>query len=324
MRRRVWDALCRTEQSHWRRQAFTHCGEHVRVLRSADRPDAYKLAGSYCHDRLCTPCANARSRLIAANVTDHIRNRDVRFITLTIAACSKMLGDRIDSILDSFARLRQTALWRRSVTGGVYFLEIKRSASIDSWHVHIHVLVEGTWIDQKLLSDQWLTATGDSSIVDIRRPKTVKGVATYVTKYASKPLDPEFARDPDLLDEAVLALRGRRLCTTLGSWRGTPLTAPPDTGEWYDCGTFEDFLDRVIDHDQSAIDALTAAGVTDVAFWALQRAPCYQRPPPIERPIATQLLLFDDVGTVYTGCPGRLAASTAVPSLTPNGVSPCI
>jgi hypothetical protein len=40
-------------------------------------------------------------------------------------------------------------------------------------------------------------------------------------------------RNPEKLREAMASLKGRRLCTTLGTWRGIELEeTPPDDREW--------------------------------------------------------------------------------------------
>jgi hypothetical protein len=129
---------------------------------------------------------------------------------------------------------------------------------------------------QKDLAAAWLKITGDSHIVDIRFVRSPDRVAAYITKYASKPLTGEVARDPDALDEAVTALAGRRLCTTFGLWRGIPLLEPPEDGEWFKLGTLNDFLDRALNGDTYAMDVLAKVDKTraDVALaYACSRSP---------------------------------------------------
>jgi hypothetical protein len=86
-------------------------------------------------------------------------------------------------------------------------------------------------------------------------------VTHYITKYASKPLDPTVVRVPDRLDEAVVALKGKRLCMTFGLWRGYKLTEPPESGTWIQLGTLDEILEQAEQGDPAAQTALEALRV---------------------------------------------------------------
>jgi hypothetical protein len=111
----------------------------------------------------------------------------------------------------------------RDRTWGACFIEIKRSKGVDGWNVHAHVLCESNWIPHQALKETWTHITGGSFIVDIRRVRTLSDLANYVTKYVSKGIPTALAADAEHLDDALKALRGRRLCSTFGSWRGIQL-----------------------------------------------------------------------------------------------------
>ena len=231
-RGRVAAAIARTDQPDSRQQAFHDCGSFAHVLRSLEDPNKYRLAGSSCHDRFCLPCATERSRVIARNVCEAISEREVRFVTLTIRTESLTLENSLQKLYRGFQSLRRRAMWKRAVRGGVAFLELTYNPELRRWHPHLHCLVDGTWLDQKALRKAWYSVTGDSFIVDVRRPCNPEAVARYVAKYASKPFNTTFLRNTDLLDEAIVALKGRKLCLVFGTWRGLVLTATPDTGGW--------------------------------------------------------------------------------------------
>ena len=271
-RKLVAEALARTDQATSRRDEFEACGLYAFVLRSIDDPDKYRIAGSCCRDRFCIPCATERSCIIAANVVEIIGTHEVRFLTLTIKTHAEPLTDQLDKLYRSFQALRRRRLWSRHVTGGVAFLELKWSDSGQRWHPHLHCLIEGTWIDKKELQRCWREITGDSFVVDIRLPKSATSVTRYVTKYASKPINTTYANRPELLDEAIIALAGRKLCVTFGRWRGKLLTATPDEGSWERIGSLEHFISFAADGNQEAIDilaCLTDRDLTDL----LARAP---------------------------------------------------
>lgn len=236
-RDKVSAALRRIMVPPARQERFRHCGSGcvVEVCKVSGRARA---VSNHCHDRFCKPCGEQRSRLIAANLERHLAGREARFITLTLRHNSSRLRDQITRLLTCFKRLREE--WRgwELTKGGAAFVEVKTSRDGRFWHPHLHIIAEGQFINQKLLSDAWLNVTGDSSIVDIRFVRDPGEVVRYVAKYASKPLDPTIFKAPHLLDEAMLALKGRRLCNTFGSWRGVALEErPEDPGEWVPVAT---------------------------------------------------------------------------------------
>lgn len=291
-RRRVYEALRGTHQSIARILAFEDCGSQAYVLKSGDDPPRYRVAGSACHDRFCRPCANARARGIALNVSEKLADHPVRFLTLTIAGTGLPLADRLDHITRSFAALRRTAFWRANVTGGIAFCEIKWSVSTQRWHPHLHCLIEGKYLPKRAVSYEWEKVTGDSKIVRIMRIPDAPRVVGYVTRYAGKTADHTFVRDPERLAEAVRALLGRRLCTTFGRWRGVALTGHPSEEAWENIGTVDDIARLAAAGDR---DCLQALAQIDAQATAITVAIAVERsPPPLEPPseVGRQLRLF--------------------------------
>lgn len=231
-RRRIRAALQRCGIGQDRRDRFEVCGSAAWVLRDPDRPDTYGMAANYCHDRFCQPCATARSHTIATNLRDHLKEQGYRLITLTLKGNHEPLANQLTRLYESFTKLRRRKLWLACIDGGAAFLELTWSAASGTWHPHLHVVAQGGYIPQNLLSDTWKDITGDSYIVDVRYINDVAKAAGYVAKYAAKPHAPSYTHRPDLLDEAIIALGGRRLCLTFGTWRGFKLNTRPDPKNW--------------------------------------------------------------------------------------------
>ncbi len=272
-RRRVYHSFLRLDLGIDRIWNFTECGKHAYVLQSPDDPNTYRISGSTCHDRFCLPCANSRSNTIALNVLDRLQGTSARFITLTMQSSHESLATLLDRLLRSFARIRKRREWRKRVTGGVAFLELKWADRSERWNVHLHVLAQGRYYKQSLLSKLWLKITGNSNIVDVRHPKDLHNVARYVTKYASKPLSPSVINDDHRLDEAVLALKGRRLCTTFASWRGIKLTDSPSEESWDYVDTLSNVIASALAGDTQSKAICDSLGVPVVVEHARSRAP---------------------------------------------------
>lgn len=260
-RKRVYESLLRTGRSASRIQAFCKCGRDSYVFESQDRPGEYSIGGSACHDRFCLPCARDRSRIIAQNVLEQIGRSQARFLTLTLKSTNQPLSDLLARLTKSFTKLRTTKLWKNKVTGGVAFVEVTWSSRSDSWHPHLHCLIQGRYLPNKELSKLWRKITGDSSIIDIRFATDNAHVTHYITKYASKPLDHSVAQQVEQLDETILALQGKRLCLTFGTWRGVCLTKRIDDGVWIQIGSLRELIQRAYTFDSEATSILHALQV---------------------------------------------------------------
>ncbi len=254
----VAQSLARTDQSRSRRDSFSDCGSHAYVMESVDRPGTYRVAGSACHDRFCLPCAQERSHTIAGNVLDAIRKVEVRFLTLTVKTDGLSLAESLDKLYEAFSRLRRRRWFTRRVWGGVAFTELTYNHADERWHPHLHCLCTGTYLDKFKLSRLWHEVTGDSYIIDIRRPKNTDHVAYYVTKYASKPFNNTFLNRSNLLDEAIDAMKGRKLSLTWGAWRGLQLTETPEEGCWEHVAPLNTLCQRAADGDVEALAILKA------------------------------------------------------------------
>jgi hypothetical protein len=234
----VYASLVRTHQPVHRCQAFARCQElsscwvESRPSQSeqimggplVSPPEEFRVRGSSCHDRLCPHCSTNRAWDIRLALFDFLKPKKLRFVTLTLKSkTTDRLAERLDELYKCFRYLRASRVWEECVTGGVAFLEITRGKQRDRWHVHLHLLVEGKFIPQAELSATWCRITKGSFRVDVR-PVNDQGGVNYVTKYATKALNSDLLASDDCLDEAVMGLKGRRLCFCFGDWYGTPLS----------------------------------------------------------------------------------------------------
>lgn len=287
----VYRALQRTLQSFSRRQAFSQCGAHAFVFRTLEKPYNYRLGGSSCHDRFCIPCARDRSRCLATNVLKVLADRQARFLTLTLKHRDEPLPETVDRLYDSFRKLRAHAFWKRHVTGGCAFLELKWSTRSEEWHVHLHALVHGRYVPRDDLRREWYKCTGDSFVVDVRFVKDQASVGRYVTKYVSKPVNDTFLNRRELLDEAVEATHNRRLALTFGDWRGIKLTESPEPGDWVNLGSFHGVVSDAVGGDAESLEAVwqICRESTEAVLATVRNA---RPPPPEQTPTECQLYFY--------------------------------
>ena len=231
-RSRVLGAFTRLEVPLSRKLSFESCGTGVWLLRSTTDPNLYRFAADRCKDRLCPACQRSRAHTIRANLEPRITGRDIRFLTLTLRADDTNLAQRLKRLYASFRLLRRRPLWKDRATGGLACCEVTYNRDSGNWNVHLHLLVEGRYIALADLKAEWLACTGDSSHVDIQRPRETCGVLKYVTKYVTKPTDIDNELSPLRLDEYVHAIGGHKLVFTFGSWRRWSLLAHPTLAGW--------------------------------------------------------------------------------------------
>lgn len=232
---------------------FRECGTSAWVVEDREKPGNYGVAGNYCKSRWCVPCSVARGRVVSNAIFERIESKVVRFITLTVRSDKAPLKDALNKLYDAFRRLQRTNLWRKCVDGGVAIVEVKRNFAKESWHPHLHCIVEGRFIPQKVLSEVWHSLTKDSFIVDVRLVKNAGVAARYVTKYVSKPLQKEIYRHIPSLVEAIQAMHGRRALITFGDWRGMRLVPKKEPGEYRILCRLETLISHCLNGEASAL-----------------------------------------------------------------------
>lgn len=229
IRKKILASLFRTNQAESRIRQFLTCGRGSWIERAHEAPERYRLRTPYCHDRMCLVCGNHRSHKIRDALIQQIGAGPVSFITLTLCGRGEPLKELIDRLFKHFRALRAHPFWAEKVRGGAAILEVKHSEKAHRWHPHLHIIADASFLPQAELSNVWRQITKDSYIVDVRRVRNVDVAGSYVAKYASKPLDSSFVGENALLDEAIEALKGRRLCLCFGTWYGTALSNAEDT-----------------------------------------------------------------------------------------------
>lgn len=270
----VCQAMMRTERPSARISNFKDCGSQAYVLRNIENPKVYRVAGSACHDRFCLPCGNDRAHAIAMNVIDQIDGKTIRFLTLTLRATAEPLEFLLDKLYASFQALRRRAFWKKRVTGGVAFLEVKWTVKTQHWHPHFHILIEGQFMPFQKLRALWHEITEDSFIIDIKLVRDARHAAEYVTKYASKPFNSTFVNRSDRLDEAMIALHGRKLAVTFGSWRGVILAAVVSEGTWESVASLDTIITRAAHGEAEALAIMRSLTDADLSH-------IYARAPPM-------------------------------------------
>ena len=224
-RAQVLAALASAGASAFELDRFTQCGSNCTVERSPSLKKL-RLRACYCKNRHCEPCMRAKANKIAGNLRNRLEQEAdgrYRFITLTLKHNTAPLRDQIKRLYASFKKMRGYAAWADTQRGGAVALEVKWKPETGRWHPHLHIISEGDFLHKRDLSNDWLKATTDSSIVDIRQLDSAKDAAHYVAKYVTKGTNGEVWQNADAAQEWITAMKGVRTVLTYGTWRGYKL-----------------------------------------------------------------------------------------------------
>jgi hypothetical protein len=116
----------------------------------------------------------------------------------------------------SLQKFRARKLFK-SYKAGLWAMEITNEEK--GWHVHFHLVVDGSWVQQKQISEVWRKCTDDDSFIvwinDASKGGLKKNLPKYVTKYAGKGFRPH-EWDAFKLAEFVEAVDGIRTFGTFG------------------------------------------------------------------------------------------------------------
>lgn len=143
----------------------------------------------YCGDRLCSECKkNNYYRLLDyyLPLIKKIPSRRLSQMTLTYRNFSFLNTNQVLSIGKDFKRLRDSNLFRSKVKGGLSVIEIKHASDSAGWNLHIHALLDSSFVSQSELSKVWFGITGHSYIVDIRQEENSSHAIKHLLKYFLK------------------------------------------------------------------------------------------------------------------------------------------
>lgn len=183
------------------------CGAHLLFHLYTDHNALRLHAANFCHKHLICPLCAIRRAVKAMQVYEEKINllmlNDPKLRASLVTTTVKNdddLGERYRHLKNGIVRLtscrRRTGYedWEiQKMLGSVWSYEIKRGENSGLWHPHVHMIwLHHEDIDEKVLSNEWKWATGDSHILDVRpitphlETGSLSGGMLEVFKYALK------------------------------------------------------------------------------------------------------------------------------------------
>jgi len=177
----------------------TGCNKEMRLIRLP------------CGKRSCSICGRVRhSRFFNRYLKLVEPAKDLKLLTLTTVAKGNLTRHSIGAIRSALQKLMHRRHFRDRVRGGIYAIEVKRGEN--GWNVHIHALIDASYLDQRAISSAWRDITRDSYVVDIRSTSP-RGGLRYVLKHFLHP--PSLNGQKHVYDRV---LKGVRLVQTFGTF----------------------------------------------------------------------------------------------------------
>lgn len=215
-RERILDALENTEDENCKKRfnRIQGCCAVPEIRKDSNGLPCVRF--NACRDRLCPRCQRQRGLSVRERVLSVVQTFNApRFATLTLQHREDSLDSMRRRLAECFRELRKQPEWKERVTSGVWVIETTLNAKTERWHLHLHLILDGQFFPQGLLSKIWHRVTGDSMICDIRAvPDRAKAVA-YIADYVSKPSELANWR-AEKIREFASAMHGVRMVHTFG------------------------------------------------------------------------------------------------------------
>ncbi len=167
----------------------------------------------YCGLSICPICQYKRSLKFVRDYEPYIKTfENPRLMTLTLKNVKFITPDDFKRFSKYFLALkRKLKSWNLKLNKGVRVLEVTEKGK--GYHIHYHLLYDGSYIPQDFLSKAWGRITGGSFIVDIRVVRHIHQGLTYLAKYINKVPDMSAAKTVNFL----IASKNVRVVQTFGT-----------------------------------------------------------------------------------------------------------
>lgn len=121
-----------------------------------------------CNNRLCPRCSDVIGSRFMRKYRSFVEGMvNPKFMTLTLRNVDSIDRDYFSQLSRYWSAFKKRLFRDNYVLNkGLYVKEVTEKGS--GFHVHLHVIYEGSYLPQKYISDQWSKVTTGSMVVDIR------------------------------------------------------------------------------------------------------------------------------------------------------------
>ncbi len=140
----------------------------------------------YCGLPICPICQEKKSKGFLKAYEPYVKTfKHPKFMTLTLKNIKNISPDDFKRFSKHFLALKKhLKSWGFKFDKGIRVLEVTEKGK--GYHLHYHLLYDGSYIPQRFLSGVWGRITGGSFIVDIRVARSIQLGFNYLSKYVNK------------------------------------------------------------------------------------------------------------------------------------------
>lgn len=194
---------------------LVRCGKEVFFSFCPNCQDSKQLSYQ-CSNRICPRCnwriANKRRRLLE-KITNGMTG--TKHVVVTQRNFSSELRPKIRECRANLLKLRRRKIFGK-VTGGCASLEITNEKK--GWHLHWHILVQASFVDEQLLAKTWGRLTGQPYAIVKVKPVAEGSYLQEICKYAAKASD--LAKwTPAQIAEFASATKRTNMFTVFGQFK---------------------------------------------------------------------------------------------------------
>lgn len=144
-----------------------------------------------CYLRICPICAAARARSLSYRFEQLTRRcKHPMFWTLTLKNSRSPLPEQFTRLTTLFKTLRRQTWWTDHVRGGFWVFDCTYNRDSDTWHPHLHMILDTRWLPHHQFKQHWKQLTGDSFILHFHNNLSRHHAAHHCAKYFAKIFDP--------------------------------------------------------------------------------------------------------------------------------------
>jgi hypothetical protein len=138
-----------------------------------------------CKNKFCPICSRIKAQKIKKEIEKITQNfQNPKFLTLTLKT-DEDLEKIFKKIKSGFEKFKKNKFIKNRIKKIIGIYEIKKKEN-NKWYIHLHLIVDGLYLEQKKISEIWKKITGDSFIIYIEKVKNKKDLKNYLSKYITK------------------------------------------------------------------------------------------------------------------------------------------
>ena len=208
--------------------SLTRCGKDsgFKIIKNCGCGSKVISLTHHCSLRTCSNCSKIRKRRIINKYLPFLeglyQNRKYFLYFLTVSPKNyENLEEGLKNIKESLSKFLRHNYIKERIKAGLYVIEVKGTEG--NWNVHIHAIIYGRWIDNKVRNEKdsklvklFMQSSKREVNIHIKKQNSTRFTLNYMCKYISANKD-DFQTSLDMA-KYIIVTRKKRLIHTFGEF----------------------------------------------------------------------------------------------------------